>query len=266
MSTEIKKEVKVKVLTAAEKAKEIIDGLNLSAEHKTDLSILLQKDIKKEVKGSAKKVKKSEDEPKQEVNAGLGEWHQYLAHLRTQIKELNIAVKPTQVPQLGSYLKRKELYPIDKLSTASLKEEVEAWSDLSDDEKKAPEKVKKSAHKVGSSEHLSGAKSAAKTKVEVKKLAHNVGSSEHLSGATEEVKPAIVKKVVAKKVKEEIVVRPPEEGTYYKQTIKGKEYLTLAIDGDDMIYVFDLSKKAVGGYDVNKKEIDQSIQVEFEEE
>jgi len=83
---------------------------------------------------------------------------------------------------------------------------------------------------------------------------------------TEEVKPAIVKKVVAKKVKEEIVIRPPEEGTYYKQTIKGKEYLTLAIDGDDMIYVFDLSKKAVGGYDVNKKEIDQSIQVEFEEE
>jgi hypothetical protein len=236
MSTEIKKEVKVKVLTAAEKAKEIIDGLNLSAEHKTDLSILLQKDIKKEVKGSAKKVKKSEDEPKQEVNAGLGEWHQYLAHLRTQIKELNIAVKPTQVPQLGSYLKRKELYPIDKLSAVSLKEEVEAWSDLSDDEKKAPTKVKKSA---------------AKPKEEVK---------------TEEVKPAIVKKVVAKKVKEEIVIRPPEEGTYYKQTIKGKEYLTLAIDGDDMIYVFDLSKKAVGGYDVNKKEIDQSIQVEFEEE
>jgi hypothetical protein len=236
MSTEVKKEVKVKVLTAAEKAKEIIDGLNLSAEHKTDLSILLQKDIKKEVKGSAKKVKKSEDEPKQEVNAGLGEWHQYLAHLRTQIKELNIAVKPTQVPQLGSYLKRKELYPIDKLSAVSLKEEVEAWSDLSDDEKKAPTKVKKSA---------------AKSKEEVK---------------SEEVKPAIVKKVAAKKVKEEIVVRPPEEGTYYKQSIKGKEYLTLAIDGDDMIYVFDLNKKAVGGYDVNKKEIDQSIQVEFEEE
>jgi hypothetical protein len=251
MSTEIKKEVKVKVLTAAEKAKEIIDGLNLSAEHKTDLSILLQKDIKKEVKGSAKKVKKSEDEPKQEVNAGMAEWHQYLAHLRTQIKELNIAVKPTQVPQLGSYLKRKELYPIDKLSAVSLKEEVETWSDLSDDEKKAPTKVKKSAHKVGSSEHLSGAKSGAKPKTEVK---------------SEEVKPAIVKKVAAKKVKEEIVIRPPEEGTYYKQTIKGKEYLTLAIDGDDMIYVFDLSKKAVGGYDVNKKEIDQSIQVEFEEE
>jgi hypothetical protein len=235
MSTEVKKEVKVKVLTAAEKAKEIIDGLNLSAEHKTDLSILLQKDIKKEVKGSAKKVKKSEDEPKQEVNAGLGEWHQYLAHLRTQIKELNIAVKPTQVPQLGSYLKRKELYPIDKLSAVSLKEEVEAWSDLSDDEKKAPTKVKKSA---------------AKPKEEVK---------------SEEVKPAIVKKVVAKKVKEEIVVRPEEEGVYYKQKIKGIEYLTLVMDGDDLIYVFDLNKKAVGAYDVNKKESDQTIQVEFEE-
>jgi hypothetical protein len=235
MSTEVKKEVKVKVLTAAEKAKEIIDGLNLSAEHKTDLSILLQKDIKKEVKGSAKKVKKSEDEPKQEVNAGLGEWHQYLAHLRTQIKELNIAVKPTQVPQLGSYLKRKELYPIDKLSAVSLKEEVEAWSDLSDDEKKAPTKVKKSA---------------AKPKEEVK---------------TEEVKPTVVKKVVAKKVKEEIVVRPEEEGVYYKQKIKGIEYLTLVMDGDDLIYVFDLNKKAVGAYDVNKKEIDQTIQVEFEE-
>lgn len=235
MSTE-NKEIKVKVLTEAEKAKAVIDKQGLTPAQIADLMVLIAKDIKKNVK-SVKKEPKDKDAPPKEVNSGLRSWLDYTAQVREKVKELGVNVKHSNT-QFCSYLKRKNLYPMTELSEGILEEEFNQFIKLSEDDKKASKKEAKVKE------------SAAKTS-KVK---------------TEEVKPEPVKKVALKKVKEEIVIRPPEEGTYFKQKIKGVEYLTLAIDGDDMIYVFDLNKKAVGGYDVNSKELDQTIQVEFEEE
>ena len=248
MSTD-KKETKVKVLTEAEKAKALIDERGLSPAQVADLMVLMAKDIKKNVKTTSKKEAKDPNAPKKEVNSGLKGWLDFTAQVREKVKELGLTAKYSNA-QFCSHLKRKGLYPIEELSNEALEEEFEEFIHLSEDDKKAPKeevKVKKFAHGVSSFEHLTGAKSAAKPVAEVKQ---------------EEPK----KKVVLKKVKEEVVVRPPEEGTYFKQKIKGVEYLTLAIDGDDLIYVFDINKHAVGAYDVKTKEIDQSIKAEFDEE
>ena len=233
MSTD-KKETKVKVLTEAEKAKALIDERGLSPAQVADLMVLMAKDIKKNVKTTSKKEAKDPNAPKKEVNSGLKGWLDFTAQVREKVKELGLTAKYSNA-QFCSHLKRKGLYPIEELSNEALKEEFEEFIHLSEDDKKAPK------------EELKVKKSAAKPVAEVKQ---------------EEPK----KKVVLKKVKEEVVVRPPEEGTYFKQKIKGVEYLTLAIDGDDLIYVFDLNKQAVGAYDVKTKEIDQSIKADFDEE
>lgn len=234
MSTD-KKETKVKVLTEAEKAKALIDERGLSPAQVADLMVLMAKDIKKNVKSSSSKsTPKDPNAPKKEVNSGLKGWLDFTAQVRAKVKELGLTAKYSNA-QFCSHLKRKGLYPIEELSNEALEEEFEEFINLSEDDKKAPK------------EEVKVKKSASKPAPEVKQ---------------EEPK----KKVVLKKVKEEVVVRPPEEGTYFKQKIKGVEYLTLAIDGDDLIYVFDLNKQAVGAYDVKTKEIDQTIKAEFDEE
>ena len=233
MSTD-KKETKVKVLTEAEKAKALIDERGLSPAQVADLMVLMAKDIKKNVKTTSKKEAKDPNAPKKEVNSGLKGWLDFTAQVREKVKELGLTAKYSNA-QFCSHLKRKGLYPIEELSNEALEEEFEEFIHLSEDDKKAPK------------EEVKVKKPAAKPVAEVKQ---------------EEPK----KKVMLKKVKEEVVVRPPEEGTYFKQKIKGVEYLTLAIDGDDLIYVFDINKQAVGAYDVKTKEIDQSVKVEFDEE
>ena len=232
MSTD-KKETKVKVLTEAEKAKALIDERGLSPAQVADLMVLMAKDIKKNVKTTSKKEAKDPNAPKKEVNSGLKGWLDFTAQVREKVKELGLTAKYSNA-QFCSHLKRKGLYPIEELSNEALEEEFEEFIHLSEDDKKAPK------------EEVKVKKSAAKPVAEVKQ---------------EEPK----KKVMLKKVKEEVVVRPPEEGTYFKQKIKGIEYLTLAVDGDDLIYVFDLNKVAVGAYDVKVKEIDQTIKAEFDE-
>lgn len=241
MSTD-KKETKVKVLTDAEKAKALIDERGLTPAQVADLMVLMAKDLKKNVKSSSSKsTPKDPNAPKKEINDGLKGWLDFTKDVREKVKALGITTKHSNA-QLCSHLKRKGLYPIEELSDEALEEEFDTFINLSEDDKKAPKeetKVKKLA--------LTGAKSASKPAAEVKQ---------------EEPK----KKVALKKVKEEVVVRPPEAGTYFKQKIKGVEYLTLAVDGDELIYVFDLNKVAVGAYDVKTKEIDQTIKAEFDEE
>lgn len=234
MSTD-KKETKVKVLTEAEKTKALIDERGLTPAQVADLMVLMAKDIKKNVKSSSSKsTPKDPNAPKKEVNSGLKGWLDFTAQVREKVKELGLTAKYSNA-QFCSHLKRKGLYPMEELSNEALEEEFEEFINLSEDDKKAPK------------EETKVKKSAAKPVAEVKQ---------------EEPK----KKVMLKKVKEEVVVRPPEEGTYFKQKIKGVEYLTLAVDGDDLIYVFDLNKVAVGAYDVKTKEIDQTIKAEFDEE
>lgn len=233
MSTD-KKETKVKVLSEAEKVKAEIDTRGLTPAQVADLMVLMAKDLKKNVKSTSKKEPKDPNAPKKEVNSGLKGWLDFTAQVRDKVKELGITVKYSNA-QLCSHLKRKGLYPIEELSDEALEEEFEEFINLSDEDKKAP----KDESKVK--------KSASKSKPEVK---------------AEEPK----KKVVLKKVKEEVVVRPPEPGTYFKQKIKGVEYLTLTQDNDELIYVFDLNEQAVGAYDVKTKEINQSIKPEFQED
>ena len=234
MSTD-KKETKVKVLTEAEKTKALIDERGLTPAQVADLMVLMAKDIKKNVKSSSSKsTPKDPNAPKKEVNSGLKGWLDFTAQVREKVKELGLKAKYSNA-QFCSHLKRKGLYPMEELSNEALEEEFEEFINLSEDDKKAPK------------EETKVKKSASKSTPEVK---------------AEEPK----KKVVLKKVKEEVVVRPPEAGTYFKQKIKGVEYLTLAVDGDDLIYVFDLNKVAVGAYDVKTKEIDQTIKAEFDEE
>ena len=233
MSTD-KKETKVKVLTEAEKTKALIDERGLTPAQVADLMVLMAKDIKKNVKSSSSKsTPKDPNAPKKEVNSGLKGWLDFTAQVREKVKELGLKAKYSNA-QFCSHLKRKGLYPIEELSNEALEEEFEEFINLSEDDKKAPK------------EETKVKKSAAKPVAEVKH---------------EEPK----KKAMLKKVKEEVVVRPPEEGTYFKQKIKGVEYLTLAVDGHDLIYVFDLNKVAVGAYDVKTKEIDQTIKAEFDE-
>lgn len=230
-------EVKVKIPTQAELAKVKVDEQGLTPTQIADLMVLLAKDLKKEVKEGAKKVKKTlasqdagEEKPKKEKNT----WFKFLDHVRAKVKELKAEVKlvATEPTQFASYLKDAGLYPQENVSDAVLGAKFDEWYAIPKDER--PKKVKAEKEPKAKKE----------VKAEVKAPAPAA---------------APVPKPKAKKPTVEEVVVKPAEGVFLPQKVKGTKYLTSAYDGDDLIYLYNEAQEYVGAYDPKVKEIDQTV-------
>lgn len=230
-------EVKVKIPTQAELAKVKVDEQGLTPSQIADLMVLLAKDLKKEVKEGAKKVKKAavpegEEKPKKEKNT----WFKFLDHVRAKVKELKAEVKlvATEPTQFASYLKEASLYPQENVSDEVLSAKFDEWYAIPKDER--PKKAK------------------AEPKVkETKVKAAPVALANPTPASTPTPKPK------AKKPTAEEVVVKPAEGVFLPQKVKGTKYLTSAYDGDDLIYLYNEAQEYVGAYDPKSKEIDQTV-------
>ena len=231
-------EVKVKIPTQAELAKVKVDEQGLTPTQIADLMVLLAKDLKKEVKEGAKKVKKTEatgeEKPKKEKNT----WFKFLDHVRAKVKELKAEVKlvATEPTQFASYLKEASLYPQENVSDAVLGAKFDEWYAIPKDER--PKKVK--------AEPKAKKEVKAEVKTEVK-------------APTPAAAPVPVPKPKAKKPTVEEVVVKPVEGVFLPQKVKGTKYLTCSYDGDDLIYLYNEAQEYVGAYDPKVKELDQTV-------
>lgn len=238
MAREASEEVKVKIPTQAELAKVKVDEQGLTPTQIADLMVLLAKDLKKEVKEGAKKVKKTEatgeEKPKKEKNT----WFKFLDHVRAKVKELKAEVKlvATEPTQFASYLKEASLYPQENVSDAVLGAKFDEWYAIPKD--KRPKK----------------AKAEPKAKTEVKaEVKTEVKAPTPTPAAVPVPKPKAKKPTV-----EEVVVKPAE-GIFLPQKVKGTKYLTCSYDGDDLIYLYNEAQEYVGAYDPKVKELDQTV-------
>jgi hypothetical protein len=198
--------------------------------------VLLAKDLKKEVKEGAKKVKKAaapegEEKPKKEKNT----WFKFLDHVRAKVKELKAEVKlvATEPTQFASYLKEASLYPQENVSDEVLSAKFDEWYAIPKDER--PKKAK------------------AEPKPKAVKAEVKVAAATPTPASASAPKPKAKKPMV-----EEVVVKPVE-GVYLPQKVKGTKYLTSAYDGDDLIYLYNEAQEYVGAYDPKVKEIDQTV-------
>ena len=231
-------EVKVKIPTQAELAKVKVDEQGLTPSQIADLMVLLAKDLKKEVKEGAKKVKKAavpegEEKPKKEKNT----WFKFLDHVRAKVKELKAEVKlvATEPTQFASYLKEASLYPQENVSDEVLSAKFDEWYAIPKDER--PKKAK------------------AEPKVKETKVKAVAATPT----PTPTSAPVPVPKPKAKKPTAEEVVVKPAEGVFLPQKVKGTKYLTCSYDGDDLIYLYNEAQEYVGAYDPKVKELDQTV-------
>jgi hypothetical protein len=247
-------EVKVKIPTQAELAKVKVDEQGLTTSQIADLMVLLAKDLKKEVKEGAKKVKKAaapegEEKPKKEKNT----WFKFLDHVRAKVKELKAEVKlvATEPTQFASYLKEASLYPQENVSDEVLSAKFDEWYAIPKDER--PKKAK--------AEPKPKAVKADKRSAPMAREASEVKVAAPVALANPTPTPASTPtpKPKAKKPTAEEVVVKPAEGVFLPQKVKGTKYLTSAYDGDDLIYLYNEAQEYVGAYDPKGKEIDQTV-------